>query len=75
MAKSIGEPARRQLEAHECQIACGENRRNDGGRHLFFLYPPEQIKAVHQAFDGRDPVRQVQREVSLVAGSVRRHTS
>ena len=75
MAKSIGEPAGRQLEDHERQVACRENRRHDGRRHLLFVYPPEQVEAVHQAFEAGDLVRQVQCDISLVAGSVRRHVS
>jgi hypothetical protein len=40
---------------------------------VFLLHPPEQIEAVHQSFDAGDLVRQVQRDVSVDAGSVRRH--
>lgn len=31
MSVSVGEPARRQLEAHERQVACGEDGRHDSG--------------------------------------------
>ena len=36
---------------------------------------PEQVQAVHDAFDGGDAIQQIQRDVSTAAGSIRRHVT
>jgi hypothetical protein len=73
VADTIGKPAGRQLETKECEIARRENGGNDRGRNLFLLDPPEEIQAVHDALDRGDPVRQVEKEVTTKAASIRRH--
>jgi hypothetical protein len=42
---------------------------------VLLLYPPEQVQAVHDAFDRDDVVDGVEREVSAKTGSIRRHVS
>ena len=71
-AVSIGKPSSRYLERHHREVASRHRRRHERRRHPFLLRPPQEIEAVHDAFDGGDLVRQVEPDVSLVAGSVTR---
>ena len=73
IAKLVSEPARRDFESHEQQVASSHRRRNQRRRHLLLLYPPQEIEAIHDAFDGGDLVGKVECEVSAVRGSIRRH--
>ena len=73
MADAIGKPAGRQLERKYSEIASREDGGDESGGDLPFLHPPEQVEAMHQPFNGGDAIGQVEGEVSLVAGSIRRH--
>jgi hypothetical protein len=46
---------------------------DDGHGHVLLLYPPEQVQAVHDAFDRDDVVDGVEREVSAKTRSIRGH--
>jgi len=71
-AVSIGEPPGRDLETEQGQIAGSQDRRDDTRRDALLPYPPEQVKAVHHAFDAGDVIRQVERDAAT-KGSIRRH--
>jgi hypothetical protein len=75
MSKPIGEPAGGNLERCDREIAGREKGGDDGHGDVLLLYPPEQVQAVHDAFDRDDVVDGVEREVSAKTGSIRGHVS
>ena len=72
MPETIGEPPRGQLQGDERQISGRKDHRDDSRRDSPLTHPPEQIEAVHDAFDAGDMVGEVEREVTAEA-SIRRH--
>jgi hypothetical protein len=73
MTDTVGKPAGREFEDDERELTCRENRSHDRGGNVLFLDPPQEIEAVHHALDRGDPVRQVENQVSVEPGSIRRH--
>ena len=73
MSKPIGKPARGNLERRDREIAGREKGGDDRHGDVLLLYPPEQVQAVHDAFDRDDVVDGVEREVSAKTGSIRGH--
>jgi hypothetical protein len=73
MSEPIGQPAGGNLERRDREIAGRE--KDCDGRHgdVLLLYPPEQVQAVHDAFDRDNVVEGVEREVSAKTGSIRGH--
>ena len=74
ISELVSKPAGGDLQRHQEEVAgshrCSDQRR----RHLFLLYPPQEVETVHDAFDGGDLVWKVEREVSTVtAASIGRH--
>ena len=64
MAELICEPAGRDLERHERQVARSKEHRQRRSGDVFLLYPPEEIQAVHHSFEAGDSIRQVEGDVS-----------
>jgi hypothetical protein len=75
VSEPVGEPAGWHLQRHQEQIARRHRRGHERRGHLLLLHPPQEIQAVHDTLDGGDLVRQVEPDVSSVAGSVRRSAS
>ena len=73
MTEPIGEPAGRDLEPDEHQVAGRQDGGDHGGRNLTLLYPPQEIQPVHQPLYAGHLVGQVEGEVSTTRRSIRRH--
>ena len=73
MSPTIGEPACRQLENGDEEIARRQDRRDGGDGDVLLLDPPQHIEAMHEALDRGDVVGGVEREVSSKRESVVRH--
>ena len=73
VSEPVGEPAGRNFQQQQRDVAGREDRGHDVGRQLLLLHPPQQVEAMRDAFEAGDAIRQVQRNVPAVAGSVRRH--
>ena len=73
VSEPVGEPAGWNLQQQQRDVTRREDRGHHLGRQVLLLHPPQQIKAVRDAFEGGDAIRQVERNVPAVAGSVRRH--
>src|SRR5262249_13800315 len=72
MPAAIRQPAGRQLENGDEQIADRQNCRDGGHRDVLMLDPPQHVEAVHEALDRGDVVAGGEREASAVRESARR---